>query len=171
MIPTAGARDRREMLIGLALGLYATAVVLVPGLPAKAALCAPLLIIPLLWRLLATPAAWLALFFACALLTPPLPIRLGDSGPHAALLVAAAGLFIGLLRLAEWRFRPDGLTASLLALWTVFAASLTMAALYSGLTIAAGSLARVLLFGISIYVFLYVRAGPFDAGEWQSFRA
>jgi O-antigen ligase len=35
-----------------------------------------------------------------------------------------------------------------------------MAAVYSGAAIAAASLARVLLFGVSIYVFLYVRDGP-----------
>ena len=169
MIPTASARERREVLAGLALGLYATAVAVTPGPWTKAVLCAPLLLIPLLWRLVATPAAWLALFFACAFLTPPLPIRLGDSGPHAALLIAGVGLFIGLLRLSEWRFRPDALALSLLALWTVCAASLSWAALYSGLAIAAGSLARVILFGISIYVFLYVRDGPFAASEQQSF--
>src|SRR5689334_3697288 len=121
MILTAGARERREVLAGLALGLYATAIAVTPGLWTKAVLCAPLLLIPLLWRLVATSGAWLALFFACAFLTPPLPIRLGDSGPHTALLIAGAGLFIGLLRLSEWRFRPDALALSLLALWTVCA--------------------------------------------------
>src|SRR5690349_5422814 len=105
MIPTAGTRDRRELLVGLGLGLYATAVALAPGVLPKVLLCAPLILIPLAWRLLATSTAWLTLFFACALLAPPLPIKLGDSGPHVALLVAAAGVFIGLLRLPEWRFR------------------------------------------------------------------
>src|SRR5262249_43027918 len=42
----------------------------------------------------------------------------------------------------------------------VFLASVSWAALYSGVAIAAGSLARVLLFGIAIYVFLYTRDGP-----------
>ncbi len=171
MIPAAGTRDRRELWIGLALGLYATAIALTPGVVPKAALCAPLVLIPLAWRLLATSTAWLTLFFACALLAPPLPIRLGDSGPHVALLIASAGLFIGLLRLPEWRFRPDALAVSLLGIGFVFACSLSMAALYSGPTVAAGSLARVLLFGISIYVFLYVRDGPFRARLEQEFRA
>jgi O-antigen ligase len=171
MIPSASARDRRELWIGLALGLYATAIALTPGVVPKAAICAPLILIPLAWRLLATSTAWLTLFFACALLTPPLPIRLGDSGPHVALLIAGAGLFIGLLRLPEWRFRPDSLAVSLLGIGFVFACSLSMAALYSGPTVAAGSLARVLLFGISIYVFLYARDGPFRARPEQEFRA
>jgi O-antigen ligase len=170
MIPASGARDRRELLVGLTLGLYATAVALTPGVVPKVALCAPLVLIPLAWRLLATSTAWLTLFFLCALLTPPLPIKLGDSGPHVALLMAGVGLFIGLLRLSEWRFLADPLATSLVALWLVFACSLPIAAFYSGPTVAAGSLARVLLFGISIYVFLYVRDGPFSPQASQTFR-
>jgi O-antigen ligase len=170
MIPAASARDRRELWIGLALGLYATAAALIPGVVPKAALCAPLLLIPLAWRLLATSTTWLMLFFVCALVAPPLPIKLGDSGPHVALLVAAAGLFIGMLRLSEWRLHADPLLTSLLAIWFIFACSVAMAAVYSGPTVAAASLARVLLFGISIYVFLYVCDGPFQARPGQEYR-
>ena len=72
----------------------------------------------------------------------------------------ARGCLSAYLRLAEWRFQPDALALSLIALWSIFACSIAMAAFYSGIAIAAGSLARVLLFGISIYVFLYVRDGP-----------
>jgi O-antigen ligase len=171
MIPAARAWNQRQVLAGAGLGIYASAVALAPGVTAKIVLCAPLLIIPLFWTLLRTPTAWLVLFFGCALLTPPLPIALGDSGPHVALLVAGAGLCIGFLRLSEWRFQPDALALSLIALWTTFAFSLTMAAIYSGLAIAAGSLARVLLFGISLYVFLYVRDGPASLSLGQSLRA
>jgi O-antigen ligase len=160
MILSAGTHGRREIVIGGMLGLYAAAIALAPSVATKALLCAPLLAVPFAWRLLTTSTAWLTLFFVCALLAPPLPIALGDSGPHIALLVAGAGLFIGVLRLGEWRVRVDSLSISLLFLWTIFACSISWAALYSGLTIAAGSLARVLLFGISIYVFLYVRDGP-----------
>ena len=160
MIPALRADERRQVLVGAGLGLYAAAFAAAPGLTAKALLAAPLIGIPLFWFLIRTPAAWLSLFFVCALLTPPLPITLGDTGPHAALLFAAAGVFVGLLRLREWRFRPDALQISMVALWAIFAASVAFAAIYSGWTIAAGSLARVLLFGISIYVFLYSRDGP-----------
>ena len=111
------------------------------------------------------------LFFGCALLTPPLPIALGDSGPHIAILIAGLGLFIGLLRLAEWRFHADALAVSLIALLSIFAASISTAAVYSGGTIAAGTLARVALFGISVYVFLYVRGGPGRLEPAQSWRA
>ena len=160
MILNARANHRPHWLIGAGFGLYAAVIALAPTLAAKAILVAPLVLVPLLWVLLSSSTAWVSLFFLCALLSPPLPIALGDSGPHIALLLAAAGLFIGLLRLAEWRFHADALSISLLALWAILAASVGWAALYSGISIAAGSFARVLLFGISIYVFLYTRAGP-----------
>jgi O-antigen ligase len=46
---------------------------------------------------------------------------------------------------------------SLVALLAAIAASVAMAAIYSGVEIAAASLARVALFGISVYVFFFVR--------------
>src|SRR5271154_6697791 len=148
MIPAVAPRHRREVLGGAALGAYATALAMVPGVSSKALLAAPLIAIPILWALIRTPTAWLALFFGCALLTPPLPIAIGDSGPHIAILIAGLGLFAGFLRLGEWRFRPDTLAISLIALLVIFAASIASAAVYSGSSIAAGSLARVALFGI-----------------------
>src|SRR5579863_3250951 len=170
MIPAARWQHRNQTAAGLVLGTCAATIALAPDLLTKALLCAPLVAIPILWRLLRSPTAWLTLFFACALLTPPLPIHLGDSGPHVAIAAAGAGLFIGLLRLAEWRFQADALALSLIALWAVFAGSIAMAALYSGLAIAAASLSRVMLFGISIYVFLYVRDGPGRLTTLASFR-
>jgi len=170
MIPAARSQSGKQLIVGLGLGIYAAAIALAPSVGTKALLCAPLLAIPLFWRLLRTPTAWLILFFGCALLTPPLPIALGDSGPHIAILVAGVGLFIGLLRLAEWRFQPDALALSLIALWLIFACSVTLAAIYSGAGIAAGSLARVLLFGVSVYIFLYVRDGPGRLTVSASFR-
>jgi O-antigen ligase len=160
VILTERAKEPRQWLVGVGLGFYAAVVALAPGLAAKAVLTAPLVAVPLFWYVVSSPTAWVALFFLCALLTPPLPIALGDSGPHVALLLAAVGLFIGLLRLSEWRFRPDGLSVSILGLWSVLAGSVGLAAIYSGVAIATGSLARVLLLGISVYVFLYTRDGP-----------
>ncbi len=171
MIPSVGRVDMRQVLVGAALGLYAAFVALTPGWGAKAFLCAPLIVIPIAWSLLRTPNRWLALFFACALLAPPLPIRLGDSGPHIALLFAAAGLWIGLLRFGEWRFRVDFLSIALLALGAILFASVSMAAIYSGVPVAAGSFVRVLLFGIAVYTFLYVRDGPGGLDQKQSLRA
>jgi O-Antigen ligase len=159
------------MLAGAALGLYAAAVALAPGWGSKAVLCAPLIVIPIAWSILRASNRWLALFFLFALLTPPLPILLGDSGPHVALLFAGAGLWVGLLRLPEWRFRADFLAVSLLALWAILLASVSMAALYSGAPVAVASFARVLLFGIAVYTFVYVRDGPGGLDQRQSFRA
>jgi hypothetical protein len=160
MTPAARWRSREQAITGLTLGTCAAAMALARDFPTKALLCAPFIAIPIFWRLLRSPTAWLVLFFGCALLTPPLPISLGDSGPHVAVAIAGLGLAIGLLRLGEWRFHADAVASSLIALWTIFAGSIAMAALHSGVAIAAASLARVLLFGISIYVFLYVRDGP-----------
>ncbi len=117
MTPTDRIRDARPGLAGVALGLYAALVALAPGFGTKALLCAPLVVIPLVWFILQTPNRWLILFFFSALLAPPLPIALGDSGPHVALLFAAAGLWIGLLRLAEWRFHADFPAVALLRFW------------------------------------------------------
>jgi O-antigen ligase len=114
----------------------------------------------MVWPILSAPNGWLVFFFGCALLAPPLPIALGDTGPHVALLFAGAGLLVGLLRIEEWRIAIDPLAVSLATLWAILLASVSMAAIYSGGAIAAASFARVLLFGISVYVFLYVRDGP-----------
>jgi O-antigen ligase len=165
----ASTAARRQLLAGASLGLYAAVVALVPGLAAKVALCAPLLAIPLGWWMLQTPRGWVALFFSMALLLPPLPFAIGNSGPHAALLAAGAGLWVGLLRIGEWRWEADALTAALLALFAILLGSVAMAALYSGAAIAAGSFARVLLFGISVHVFLYLRHGPGAASRVESF--
>jgi len=117
----------------------------------------------------ALPAScrWLVVFFGMALLLPPLPFRLGNTGPHLALLAAAAGVWIGVRRFSEWRWESDALTVALLTLFSILLASVAMAALYSGAVIAVGSLARVLLFGISVYVFLYLRNGPGSASSVQ----
>jgi hypothetical protein len=103
---------------------------------------------------------WLTLFFASALLLPPLPIALGDSGPHLCLLFAAIGMLLGAMSLTHWRIRLCGLNAAFTALFGVLFASVAMAALHSGAVIAAASFARVALLGISIYIFFYTAYGP-----------
>ena len=103
---------------------------------------------------------WWAGFVAASLLLPPLPFALGNSGPHLALLFAAAGLWIGLGRYPEWRAGRD-LVAVLLATFTGWLAFTSLAAMhYSGASVAAGSLARVGLFGIAVYTYFYFRHGP-----------
>ncbi|HLK17986.1 MAG TPA: O-antigen ligase family protein [Bryobacteraceae bacterium] len=171
MIDADRIRDSRPWLAGTALGVYAALAALAPGFATKALLGAPLVAIPVVWFILQAPNRWLLLFFFTALLAPPLPIALGDSGPHVALLFAAAGLWIGLLRFSEWRFRIDSVSAALLSLLGIFLASVAAAAIYSGPNVAAASLARVVLFGISVYTFVYVRDGPGSLHRRQSLRA
>jgi hypothetical protein len=141
-------------------GVWAASIAVTRSLPLKALLAAPAAIVPVLWWTLQNPARWLVLFFGAALLLPPVPIPLGDSGPHPSLLFAALGLLAGVLWLAEWRVVPTGLNAAFVTLFGVLLASVAPAAVYSGGVAAAGSAARVLLFGISIYVFFYGAYGP-----------
>src|SRR5258708_4454856 len=89
-------------------GVWAAAMALARGPPLKAMLAVPAVIAPLLWWTLQGPARWLALVFGAAMLLPPLPIPLGDSGPHPSMLFAAIGLFAGLLWLTEWHVSPTG---------------------------------------------------------------
>jgi O-antigen ligase len=147
------------------LGVYAAAIALAPNLATAVALAAPLVLIPLAWWTLLAPSRWIAVFFFAALLLPPLPIRLGDSGPHVAILAAAFGLLAGLLRVSEWRLRPDLVSAALFLYLAVLAGSVAMAAYWAGAQVAAASLARVMLFGIAIYVFFYTAYGPAGGAE------
>jgi hypothetical protein len=71
------------------------------------------------------------------------------------LLLALVGLLCGLAQLRDWRVRISSLSAALIALFGLLLASVASAAWRSGAEVAAGSLARVALFGISVYVFCY----------------
>jgi O-antigen ligase len=144
---------------GALLAGYSTAVALTRG-PLQWILAAPLALVPLLSWILRSPDAWLLLFFAVAFLAPPLPVALGNSGPHPALLFAALGVVVGFLRAGEWRFWRGLLPGVLIFFFAMLAISTGMAAVYSGPQIAAGSLARVGLAGISLWVFFYVAMGP-----------
>jgi O-antigen ligase len=144
-----------QIMAGAAVGSGAALVAVMPGLAAKAAACACLIAIPTFWWMLREPSRWLALFFIAALLLPPLPVAIGDAGPHVAILFAACGLLIGLIHFVP--IHADRLGTSFCAFFAVITASVAMAAIYSGLEIAAASMARALLFGISMYVFFFVR--------------
>ncbi len=147
----------------VALGGYAAAVSLAPSLSAALLLASAPLALGLCWWTILQPDRWLFLFFVAALLLPPLPIALGDSGPHPAVAVAALGVFLGLLHLPDWRIRLDFLGRSLLAYVLVLLGSVALAAWYSGPVLASHSAARVLLFAISVYVFFYARWAAADA--------
>jgi len=104
-------------------------------------------------------ASWLTLFFASALLLPPLPIVLGNSGPHVCLVFAAVGVLFGLASLVHWRICPCSLNAAFTAFFGMLLASVALAAIHSGADVAVASLARVALFGISVYIFFFAAYG------------
>jgi O-antigen ligase len=161
----------RWLLIGIFLGLYSALLALLPH-PGDALLAlAPLLLVCIAWwTLTGAPDRWLLIFLCSAVLLPPLPIALGDSGPHPCLVIAALGLLAGLIRLADWRVPTSGLSRSILILFFVLSFSVSLAAIYSGVPVAMGTLARVMLFGISVYIFFYVTSGPSAPGQSRSLR-
>ena len=164
MISSVAERRPSYWPAAVACGLWAAAVAAAPTLTAKAVLAAPALLIAIGAWTLARPARWISAFLAAALLLPPLPIAIGDSGPHPALIFAALGFFAGLVWMGEWRLRVDGVRAPMIALWGIMLASVGLAAIHSGEEVAAASLARVLLFGISLYVFFFTADGPGGRG-------
>ena len=152
------------------IAVYSASVALAPNPGWALALIAPLIAFPILWWTLSGAHRWLALFFVTALLLPPLPIAIGNSGPHPAITLAALGPFIGFLRVREWRISINLLSFSIVFFFCVLLISIGFAAIYSGGSIAAGVLARVGLFGISVYAFFYTAYGP-DAESSASIRS
>lgn len=152
-------RLQAERGLAAGFGLWAAAIAIAPDVGTKAALSAPAAIAPAAWWTIARPGRWLTLFLATALLLPPLPVAIGDSGPHLCLLFAAMGLFSALLWGRDWRIHTTGPGAALIALFGAMLASVAWAAWNSGAVAAAGSLARVGLFGISLLVFFSPREG------------
>jgi hypothetical protein len=160
----------RWLWVSIFLGVYAALIALARSPALVIALLAPAVILCVCWWIFSGPAnRWLLAFLCAAILLPPLPIALGDSGPHPCLLIAALGLIIGLLRPRDWRIPADSLSRAMVILFFVLLASAALAAFYSGLPIALGTLVRVVLFGISVYVFFYVTCGP-GAPDWRSTR-
>lgn len=155
----------------LLLGTWAAAIALAPTLTIRLALLAPALLLPISFWAVAASSRWIPCFFAAALLLPPLPIALGDTGPHPSLWFAALGLLAGVLSLPDWQFRVSAVHRALFAFCVVLLASVASAAIDSGLAIAAGSLIRVALFAISVYIFAFTANGPAAAEHpWRTLR-
>src|SRR5579885_3206413 len=83
----------------LAFGIWAASIAVVPGLPVKALLAAPAVLVLLAAWTLRHPSRWISAFFAAALLLPPLPVAIGNTGPHPSLIFAGFGLLAGALGL------------------------------------------------------------------------
>jgi hypothetical protein len=153
-------RVRLRLTAPLVLGVWAAAVVLVPDLRLKLLLALPALLIPTVLWTLEGPGRWVIGFFAAAWLLPPLPFPLGNSGPHVSLVFAALGLLAGILWSSRWRVPRTPLNAAIATLIVLVLASIGPAVLHSGAGVAAQSLARVALFAIAVYVFLFTAHGP-----------
>jgi O-antigen ligase len=121
---------------------------------------AVLLCLPLAWHAFAQPRRWPLVFCAAAILLPPVPFPIGDTGAHASVLIAGIGMLAGLARIREWRIERISLNISLVALGAAFALSLGFAALYSGWDIAAASAVRLILFAVGIFVYFTASQGP-----------
>lgn len=137
--------------------LYATAIGLAGDRERWILSVAAALPVFLAW-ILASRNAWLVLFLAAAMATPPLAF--GGTDVHPAAIVAAFGLIAGIIRFREWRIERNPLTVTVALLGVVLILSSGLAAIHSGPAIGVGSLARAALAAIAMYVFFYVSAGP-----------
>jgi O-antigen ligase len=141
-------------------GAYAAAIALAPKPAVALTLAAPLAAVPFAYWAILKRDRWLTLFFAAALLLPPLPLALGNSGPHPALVFVLLGLLAGLFNPGEWRAPDAPLNRAFGIFFLILLGSAALAMLYSGAAVGLGSLMRVLLFGVSVYVFFYAAYGP-----------
>jgi O-antigen ligase len=168
MTARLGIRDRSTVMPA-AVGVWASAAVLAPGIGWKLALLTPPIGIAAVWLVAARPEWGLLFLLAAALLTPPLPFAAGNSGAHFAPLAASVLVVAGALRFHDWRSSRGGLPVLFIAFTGWLAASSGLALFYSGWQVAAGSLARVFLFAIAVWIYLYARAAPFSEA-WDSLR-
>jgi hypothetical protein len=153
-------RIRSAALAPVAVGGWAAAIATAPNPVIKLLLAAPVPLAAAAWWLLLQPERWVHVLFFCLILLPPFPLSVGNSGGNIAPLIVLAGLAVGTLRSMEWKSARGPLPVLMLLFLTVAFASSAMAALYSGAEVATGSLARVCLLGIGVYVFFYALAGP-----------
>jgi O-antigen ligase len=154
-------RQRRSgVLMPCLLGVWCAAAAVAPSWQIRTATAGLLFAPGLVWWSVLQPQRWLPLFFACLLLTPPFPGPVGDAGLHAAPAIALLGILSGLLWLPRWRLSLSALAIAFCAFLLILLGSAALAAWYSGEIVALGSLLRVALFGIGVYVFLYASAGP-----------
>src|SRR3954470_3680997 len=154
------ARSRCHYAVPIALGIWAAFIALVPTITAKLLWSAPIVIAALCWWCFLHPQRWLLLFLCALVVLPPLPIPLGDSGPHPALAILVFGLFICISQVHRFSGKVDPALKVLLTFTFALLVSVLSAAIVSGVEIAIGSLLRVLLFAIGPFVFLYASHGP-----------
>jgi O-antigen ligase len=155
----AVARRFEQARIPIALGLWAAAVALAPKAEWKLILIGFGAAAAVAGWILYRPSRWLYLVFFCLLGLPPIPAPGSDSGIHPAPLIAGIGLLIGFLRLKAWGRLRGHLPRAFGIFFAIILASVGWAAFYSGKEIAIGALARVVLFGLGVYIFAYTLTG------------
>jgi O-antigen ligase len=143
----------------LAIALTAAAIAVLPPMPR---LCAVVLLcaLPLLAWMVSSSIAWLGLFLGAALLLPPLPVSFGNSGAHPAVVLAAFGVYAGLIFAHRWTVVRSPVISAAAVLIALMAASVPTALIYSGPEVALGSAVRVLLFALGPFVLVYMEWGP-----------
>jgi O-antigen ligase len=155
----APALHWREVLLpGAIVGACAGLLQIAPS-AAYIALCV-LAVAPLLWYTFANQRYWPLLFCAAAVLLPPIPFPIGDSGAHPSIVIAASGVLGGLACARQWHIHRSTLNLALIGFVGAATLSLGFAILYSGLAIAAASTARLLLFTTGLYVYFTASQGP-----------
>ena len=150
----------RRAVPAIGIGVIAASSILFLPVTGSVALAAALCVLPLAWYTFSVPHRWLAIFFAAALLLPPLPLPGGDTGPHPSVVLAAIGVLAGMAKLGQWRLRWTPVHTAFAAIGFAMLASLGFAALYSGVEIAGASAARAALFFIGVYVYFTSAGGP-----------
>ena len=160
----------RRAVPAIGIGVVAASAILILPVTGSLALAASLCVLPLVWYTFSVPHRWLAIFFAAALLLPPLPLPGGDTGPHASVVLAAIGVLAGMAKLDQWRIRWTPVHTAFATMSFAMLVSLGFAALYSGVEIAGASAARVALFFIGVYVYFTSAGGP-DAMDESTSRS
>lgn len=150
----------RRAVPAIGIGAIAASAILFLPTTGSVALAAALCVLPLVWYTFSVPHRWLAIFFAAALLLPPLPLPGGDTGPHPSVVLAAIGVLAGMAKLGQWQLRWTPVHSSFAAMGFAMLVSLGFAALYSGVEIAGASAARAALFFIGVFVYFTSADGP-----------
>ena len=154
------APQRGWLLPGLVVGVIAAGVGVCPEPLGVLVAFVVVLLAAFAWWAWGGYDRWFVGFAVATCLFPPLPIALGTTGPHIALVAALLGLWIGMARLTAWRIRNEPLPIALVGFWLVLGLSLSLAAMDSGVSVVAIGFARFGLLGISAYTFYYFAYCP-----------
>jgi O-antigen ligase len=150
------SRFNADRWIPIGIALWASMLALAPSIPLKCSIAAVVAVPVCCWWLLGLSHRWLVTFLLASMLLPPLPIAIGDSGPHVSVALLPFGLAVALLQPPEWKRWLHPVSKWLLLFSGSLAISLGFAAVYSGPLIALGSAFRLGLFLVSPFLFFHV---------------